>query len=139
MPTNMADVAKRPGAARQAAADRDARPAVTLTPAEVRAVERALGAKAQVVVRILRAAGLIGAAKAAKRGADRGPRASVASWRPSDLMAEVIDFFSAWLDRRSQGCSGRKRGGDCRKFLVACRRGVDAGLAPDRVAGCVSA
>jgi hypothetical protein len=47
MPTNMADVAKRPGAARQAAADRDARPAVTLTPAEVRAVERALGAKAQ--------------------------------------------------------------------------------------------
>ena len=31
MPTNMADVA----AARQAAADRDARPAVTLTPAEV--------------------------------------------------------------------------------------------------------
>jgi hypothetical protein len=73
MPTNMADVAKRPGAARQAAADRDARPAVTLTPAEVRAVERALGAKAQVVVRILRAAGLVGAAKAAKRGADRGP------------------------------------------------------------------
>jgi hypothetical protein len=40
MPTNMADVAERPAAARQAAADRDARPA------EVRAVERALGAKA---------------------------------------------------------------------------------------------
>ena len=73
MPTNMADVAKPPGAARQAAPDRDARPAVTLTPAEVRAVERTLGAKAQIVVRILRAAGLVGAVKAAKRGADRGP------------------------------------------------------------------
>ena len=47
MPTNMADVAKRPGAARQTAADRDARPAVTLTPAEVRAVERALGLMAE--------------------------------------------------------------------------------------------
>src|SRR5262249_13150271 len=50
MQTNLADVAKRPGAARQAAAARDInRPAVTLTADEVRTLERALGSKAQIV------------------------------------------------------------------------------------------
>src|SRR5215471_14630391 len=43
MPTNMADVAKRPGGTRQAAADRDMRQAkrqtVTLTPAEVKCTD----------------------------------------------------------------------------------------------------
>ena len=46
---NLADVGKRPGGfARDAAAKRDAgnRETVTLTPAEVKAVQRALGAKA---------------------------------------------------------------------------------------------
>jgi len=46
------------------------RETVTLTPTEIKAVERALGAKAQLVVRALRAAGLVGAAKAAAK--DRG-------------------------------------------------------------------
>jgi len=70
MPTNMADVAKRPGAARDAAAKRDAgnRETVTLTPAEVKAVQRVLGTKAQAVVSALREAGMIGAAKAPKEG-----------------------------------------------------------------------
>jgi len=69
MPTNMADAAKRPGAARDAAAARD-RAAVTLTPTEIKAVERALGAKAQIVIKALRAARLVGVAKAAAK--DRG-------------------------------------------------------------------
>jgi hypothetical protein len=73
--SNLADVGKCPGSARQAGAHRDMRsanrPAVTLTPDEVRKLERALGAKATAVVRALRAAGLVGAAKAAAK--DRGP------------------------------------------------------------------
>src|SRR6266576_787415 len=59
MPTNMADVAKRPGAARDAATNRD-RAAVMLTSTEIKGIERVLGAKAQIVVRALRAAGMIG-------------------------------------------------------------------------------
>jgi hypothetical protein len=46
MPTNMADVAKRPGGTRQAAADRDMRQAkrqtVALTPAEVKCTDSQL-------------------------------------------------------------------------------------------------
>ena len=69
---NLADVGKRTGNAREAAANRGMRPgnrsAVTLTPDEVRKLERALGvAKVQIVVRALRAAGMIGAAKAAAK------------------------------------------------------------------------
>ena len=67
---NLADVGKRPGGfARDAAAKRDAgnRETVTLTPAEVKALERALGAKARAVVSALREAGTIGAAKAAAK------------------------------------------------------------------------
>jgi hypothetical protein len=66
---NLADVGKRPGgSARDAAAKRDAgnRETVTLTPAEVKAVRRMLGAKAQAVVSALREAGMIGAAKHAE-------------------------------------------------------------------------
>jgi hypothetical protein len=71
---NLADVGKRTGNAREAAANRGMRPgnrsAVTLTPDEVRKLERALGEKARAVVKALRAAGLVGAAKQAAK--DRG-------------------------------------------------------------------
>jgi len=66
---NLADVGKRPGGfARDAAAKRDAgnRGTVTLMPAEVKAVQRVLGAKARAVVSVLREAGMIGAAKQAE-------------------------------------------------------------------------
>jgi hypothetical protein len=75
MPTNMADVAKRLGSARQAAAERDTRgrATITLTPIEVRAIQHTISKeKASAVIGALKEAGLVAAAKAAKRGADRG-------------------------------------------------------------------
>jgi hypothetical protein len=92
-------------------------PQSRLTSDEVSKLELALGAKAQVVVKALQAAGLVGAAKqAAKEG-----RGAVSSARLSEIphsflgvpspansrnapmnkqQAELINFASAWLDRR---------------------------------------
>ena len=72
------------------------RETVTLTPTEIKAVERALGAKAQLVVRALRAAGLVGAAKSSRER----QRRNEPTRRPSGLMTEVIDLFWARLDRK---------------------------------------
>jgi len=47
-------------------------------------------------------------------------------------MAEVIDFFSAWLDRKVAAVEKEAA-------TVGNSWSLAAGLAPDRVAGCVSA
>jgi len=85
---NLADVGKRPGdSARDAAAKRDAgnRETVTLTPAEVKAVQRVLGAKARAVVSALREAGMIGAAKHAEVEAAQANLAQVEARTNSSL------------------------------------------------------